>query len=258
MRPVASSGRSSTPDRRGVSCTPRPRLFPPLRKGRQGGWGVPSPWRRFRPVTALPTPWSEAALSWSATERGWCISPCRWCWANIHWGRWSRAKCLTTTPNNCAGARGQASRSLTGTSLAGGSPGTSCQAGHFGSVCRPAGDPGPDVPPDALSHDNGSRKTRAGTHGGSQRGPRPAPQTGPVGTGRRAVPDCAGLHDGIGQSLTSLLLGLRVAAEVPTFEEVARGLGNSAASPPRSWMRSGGWPGACARAFWTIWALRQP
>lgn len=65
------------------------------------------------------------------------------------------------------------------------------------------------------------------------------------------------LHDGIGQSLTSLLLGLRVAAEVPTFEE-ARGWGNSAASPPRSWMRSGGWPGACARAFWTIWALRQP
>src|SRR5207302_9747334 len=27
------------------------------------------------------------------------------------------------------------------------------------------------------------------------------------------------LHDGIGQSITSLLLGLRAAAEVPTFEE---------------------------------------
>ena len=69
----------------------------PLRKGRQGGWGVPSPWLRFRPVTALPTPWPEAALSWSPAGRGWCISPCRWCWANIHWGRWSRAKCLTTS-----------------------------------------------------------------------------------------------------------------------------------------------------------------
>ena len=34
------------------------------------------------------------------------------------------------------------------------------------------------------------------------------------------------LHDGIGQSLTSLLLGLRVAAEVPTFEE-ARAAGGT-------------------------------
>ena len=150
MRPAACSGRPSTPDRRGVSCTPRPRLFRPLRKGRQRGWGVPSPWRRFRPVTALPTPWPEAALSWRATERGWCISPCRWCWADIHWGRWSRAKCLTSTPNNWRWSSGQAARSLTGTGLAGGSPGTSCQAGHPGSICRPAGDPGPDVPPDAL------------------------------------------------------------------------------------------------------------
>jgi signal transduction histidine kinase len=33
------------------------------------------------------------------------------------------------------------------------------------------------------------------------------------------------LHDGIGQSLTSLLLGLRVAAEVPTFEEARARLG---------------------------------
>jgi signal transduction histidine kinase len=33
------------------------------------------------------------------------------------------------------------------------------------------------------------------------------------------------LHDGIGQSLTSLLLGLRVAAEVPTFEEARSRLG---------------------------------
>jgi signal transduction histidine kinase len=33
------------------------------------------------------------------------------------------------------------------------------------------------------------------------------------------------LHDGIGQSLTSLLLGLRAAAEVPTFEEARARLG---------------------------------
>jgi signal transduction histidine kinase len=33
------------------------------------------------------------------------------------------------------------------------------------------------------------------------------------------------LHDGIGQSLTSLLLGLRAAAEVPTFEEARKHLG---------------------------------
>src|SRR5713101_5377541 len=34
------------------------------------------------------------------------------------------------------------------------------------------------------------------------------------------------LHDGIGQSLTSLLLGLRAAAEVPTFEEAQARLGD--------------------------------
>ena len=34
------------------------------------------------------------------------------------------------------------------------------------------------------------------------------------------------LHDGIGQSLTSLLLGLRAAAEVPTFEEARARLGD--------------------------------
>jgi signal transduction histidine kinase len=33
------------------------------------------------------------------------------------------------------------------------------------------------------------------------------------------------LHDGIGQSITSLLLGLRAAAEVPTFEEARARLG---------------------------------
>ena len=66
------------------------------------------------------------------------------------------------------------------------------------------------------------------------------------------------LHDGIGQSLTSLLLGLRVAAEVPTFEEARarlgelRGITAALLDEVRRLARG------LRRAFWTIWALRQP
>ena len=66
------------------------------------------------------------------------------------------------------------------------------------------------------------------------------------------------LHDGIGQSLTSLLLGLRAAAEVPTFEEARarlgelRGITASLLDEVRRLARG------LRRAFWTIWALRQP
>ena len=66
------------------------------------------------------------------------------------------------------------------------------------------------------------------------------------------------LHDGIGQSLTSLLLGLRAAAEVPTFEEARarmwelRGITASLLDEVRRLARD------LRRAFWTISALRQP
>ena len=61
----------------GSTINPRPtwsllyaKIPPTSGVGQQGERGVPSPWRRFRPATALPTPWPQAALSWRATKRG--------------------------------------------------------------------------------------------------------------------------------------------------------------------------------------------
>ncbi len=159
-------------------------------------------------------------MSWRATERGWCISPCRWCWANIHWGRWSRAKCLTSTPNNCRWSKWPGSsvshrhrpgRRLAWNILSSGPP-WKCMPTCWRPWARRSSRRAITRSWPKKDEGRNARRKRNEARARLLKQVMSAREE----EQRRIARD---LHDGIGQSLTSLLLGLRVAAEVPTFEE---------------------------------------
>jgi hypothetical protein len=52
---------------------------------------VPSHWRALKPCNCVADALARGGFVVARDRTGRCISPCRQCWADIHWGRWSRA-----------------------------------------------------------------------------------------------------------------------------------------------------------------------